>query len=82
MMIYQTNEQWQRVKARAKKRELNPLPTIVQGKAMMDSCGYDFEGMLCRGRYVFRDRSGQRPLHIRTMTWTLGELRHAVRYGW
>lgn len=34
-----------------------------------------------RGFYMFRDETGQRPEHNREMTWTLGEMREAVRYG-
>ena len=35
-----------------------------------------------RGRYVFVcDNKCRRPAHNHQMTWTLGEMRHAVKYG-
>jgi hypothetical protein len=83
-MTYQTNQQWQNKRRAALKRQLREaLPTIKQCVAYMDNdCNYDFVGKLGRACYVFRDRTGKRPLHIREMTWTLGELRYAFNHGW
>jgi len=76
-----SHEQWQAAKRRALYRQLNPLPTIGRCIIYMDSCNYEFVGKLGRSCYVFRDKTGKRPLHVREMTWTLGELRHAFRHG-
>ena len=68
-------------------RMRDKLPTIAECKAYMDRCNYDCVGVWHKGRfgkraYVFRDRTGSRPLHIREMTWPLTELRHAYNNGW
>jgi len=61
----------------------NNLPRIKDCIRYMErDCQYDLIGKLSRTSYVFRDRTNKRPLHIKEMTWTLGELRHAFEFGW
>jgi len=79
-MTYQTNQQWRNVKARALKRQLNPLPKVEACIEYVEGLGY---ALISRGRtyYIFRDVTGKRPLHNREMVWNLNEMRHAVQYG-
>ena len=54
---------------------------MTEGIAYVESLGYDFMDRI-PGGYSFQiiDKS-KRPRHNWNMTWTLGELRHAVKYG-
>ena len=56
------------------------LPTVHECMAYVISLGY---ACIERGRgyYVFRDVTGQRPLHNKEMTWNLTQMREAVLYG-
>lgn len=57
------------------------LPTRNECFEYLDSIGYEFDYRAFAGEYVFKDRTGKRPLHNRVMYWTLREMRDAVRFG-
>lgn len=59
----------------------NKLPKVEDCIAYVCSLGYDVLWR-SRGRYCFHAKPGSnRPAHNQIMTWTLGEMRHAVKYG-
>ena len=57
------------------------LPKVGECIDYVESLGYDFMGHI-PGGYSFQliDKS-KRPAHNWNMTWTLGEMRHAVKNG-
>jgi hypothetical protein len=68
------------------------LPKVGECIKYVESLGYTFHGLItikafdgrriCHNGYFFRiNRPETRPPHNWDMTWTLGEMRHAVKNG-
>jgi len=58
-----------------------PLPKVKKCIAYVESLGYTFQKYV-GGVYWFHiNRPETRPPHNWDMMWTLGEMRHAVRFG-
>jgi len=52
-----------------------PLPTIAEGKAYLASCGWFFRYRGITRRYIFQT------VTYKTLSFTMKELRDAVRFG-
>jgi hypothetical protein len=58
------------------------LPTVKECIAYVESLGYNFDSFIKGSGYFFRiKRPETRPPHNWEMTWTLGEMRDAIKNG-
>ncbi len=63
-----------------RKRSKIPLPSVKEGIAYIETSGWLFERRRGRSGYLFR-KPGDTSHHRGEITFTLRELRDAVRYG-
>ena len=63
--------------------KVKSLPSVTECIAYVESLGYNFDSHIHGGHsYFFRiKRPETRPPHNWEMTWTLGEMRNAVKNG-
>jgi hypothetical protein len=57
------------------------LPSVKECIQYVESLGYKFHGYAHTGYYFEIIDKSKRPAHNWEMTWTLGEMRHAVKHG-
>jgi len=58
-----------------------PLPKVKECISYVKSLGYRFKNYRLGGYWFEIIDKSTRPPHNWEMTWTLGEMRHAIRFG-
>ena len=61
--------------------KVKSLPSVTECIAYVESLGYRFKNYFCGGYWFEIIDKSSRPPHNWEMTWTLGEMRNAVKNG-
>lgn len=61
--------------------KIKALPSVKECIAYVEGLGYTFKSRVGIGYFFRINRPETRPPHNWEMTWTLAEMRHAVKHG-